>query len=1172
MVRELKRTISGMLLCTCALLSAVLTARPAETLSAKPEGVAVIEVVQGKVEMRQSGGKDWLVAKTNAVLQAGDGIRTAVRSRALLRIAATGRQFVEIDEASMMQIKAGLEGKALPELLFDWGKFRWQSRLGQGELPFQTPVVACGAKGTEFHVLVEPGTGRTTVTMLDGEVEMTNAFGRETLRSGEEGVVEAGAKPIKRPVLNVVDVIQWSLYYPAVLATEDLPWGGSAPAELQPSLDAYRSGDLLAALDLHPTNRVTQTDAERVYWAALLLAVGQVDDAERELAQVDSAGAASPGVRALRHLMATVALRETKLEPPAATASEWLAESYQRQQRRKLEEALAAAREATRLQPGFGFAWARVAELEFGHGRTGAAREAARRAVECSPRHAPAVALLGFISAAQGRVKEAMGHFDQAIALDGAYPPAWLGRGLCQIRLNRLDAGRRDLQTAATLETHRGLYHSYLGKALSVNGDTRLAGLELEQAKRLDPADPTAWLYSALVAQEQNRVNVAVQDLEESKARNDNRALFRSRALLDQDRAVRGANLASVYTDAGMREYGLREAMEAVQSDYANASAHLFLADSYFALRDQQRFGLRYETPWHTEYVLGNLLAPVGGGNLSQTISESEYGRLFTREKLGVASRTEYTSNGDWVQAGTQHGFFGQTAYAADAYYQSLNGQRPNQNMEQLTLSLQAKQQVGAQDSLLVQGIYLESEYGDVAPYYNPEADSHKLLRGKEHQEPLVMAGWHHEWQPGSHTLMLVGHWDATGEMVDPENKRLVIGRDATGSLAAHKTPNSALQDYRLEYRGESAELQHMWQQERNALIVGGRYQRGEFEAANQMNRSGLFSLGGSLTQVAQVNQTHAADLERWGVYAYDQFRLAERVHLTAGVSYDRQDQPRNMWSPPISSGSVTVDQVSPKFGVVITPWTNATFSAAYTRSLGGVSLEQSLRLEPSQVGGVNQAYRGLMPESVTGIVPGQEMKGMGMTYDQKFATRTYLTAQVERWTSAGEQEIGVTEGTIGLANFRPGLLKQTLDLEERSLTLAVNQLLGECWSLGAAYRLAKDRLATRYPDYGALDGKFYSTLHQLTLQIRFQHQSGFFSQFQSVWNSQSNRGYTPDRPGDDFWHFNVHAGWRFWRRHAEVSVGVLNLTDQDYRLNPLNSYLEPARDRTLVVMGRFYF
>ena len=65
-------------------------------------------------------------------------------------------------------------------------------------------------------------------------------------------------------------------------------------------------------------------------------------------------------------------------------------------------------------------------------------------------------------------------------------------------------------------------------------------------AEKLDPGDPTAWLYSGLIQFRANNVNRAINDLERSKQLNDNRSLFRSRLLLDEDAAVRSANLAAM--------------------------------------------------------------------------------------------------------------------------------------------------------------------------------------------------------------------------------------------------------------------------------------------------------------------------------------------------------------------------------------------------------------------------------------------------------------------------------------------------------------------------------------------------------------------------------------------------------------------------------------------------
>jgi hypothetical protein len=48
--------------------------------------------------------------------------------------------------------------------------------------------------------------------------------------------------------------------------------------------------------------------------------------------------------------------------------------------------------------------------------------------------------------------------------------------------------------------------------------------------------------------------------------------------------------------------------------------------------------------------------------------------------------------------------------------------------------------------------------------------------------------------------------------------------------------------------------------------------------------------------------------------------------------------------------------------------------------------------------------------------------------------------------------------------------------------------------------------------------------------------------------------------------------GYRFPRRQAEIKLALLNLTDRDYQLNPLNLYAELPRERTLAVSLKFNF
>ncbi len=98
------------------------------------------------------------------------------------------------------------------------------------------------------------------------------------------------------------------------------------------------------------------------------------------------------------------------------------------------------------------------------------------------------------------------------------------------------------------------------------------------------------------------------------------------------------------------------------------------------------------------------------------------------------------------------------------------------------------------------------------------------------------------------------------------------------------------------------------------------------------------------------------------------------------------------------------------------------------------------------------------------------------------------------------------------------------------------------------------------------------AVLHQLDLSLNYNHPSGLFARLQALWYLQSNRGDQQDLPGDEFWHLNAFAGYRFPRRKAELAIGILNLTDRDYRLNPLTLYDDLPRERTFMARLQFNF
>jgi len=851
-------------------------------------------------------------------------------------------------------------------------------------------------------------------------------------------------------------------------------------------------------------------------------------------------------------------------------ASEYLAHSYSLK-RTNIEAALAAAKDAVKISPGFGFAWVRIAELEFSFGHTAAAEQALKKGIALSPRNAEALALRGFVFSAQNRIGAALESFEEAIEMDSSLGNAWLGRGLCRIRKGYAVEGRRDLQTAAALEPNRSLLRSYLGKVFSDAFDTLHAKRELELARRLDKEDPTPWLYSSWLDYQNNQVNDAVRDLEASQERNDNRAVYRSRMLLDQDRAVGSSSLATIYQGAGLEQVSVNEATRAVTYDYANYSAHLFLADSLDALRDPTRFNLRYETAWFNELLLANLLAPAGTRSISQNISQEEYTRLFERDRLGLDSTSEYRSDGQFRELASQYGTVGRFSYSLDLDYSHNDGVRTNNDLSRIEWYSQLKYQLTPYDTVLVLTKYQDYHSGDNFQYYYP-TNLHPHFRFDEYQTPLVVAGLHHEWAPGVHTLLLGGRLENEQDVSDKDKiskmlLRPVVGSDKFALVADQPFTNLT---YHSEFETYTAELNQIVENELQTLVFGGRIQDGQFTTSNRLDGVNPFLSNFYPKPPAVTNVTES--FRRYSVYGYETLKLPTELLLTAGISYDWMEYPDNFRFVPVSGGTTHRDLLAPKAAMSWTPFEAVTLRGAYAKALGGVSFDESFRLEPTQLAGLNQAFRSIISESIVGSLAGPSYQIGGGGLDIRLPSHSYLTLQGQYQGCDVDQDLGVyyAQGGQGVV----GKFPEELRYKETSFLASFNQLLGRDWSAGVDYRYTDSQLNWFYPKlasipatHAPLNRTETADLHQVDGFVMFTHPSGFYARAEAQWYLQDNSGYTPALPQSDFVQVNLLLGYRFFHRRADVAFGVLNVGGEDYNLNPLNVYNELARSR--VFFGR---
>jgi tetratricopeptide (TPR) repeat protein len=1139
----------------------------------------------------------WRSATVGQKLAWHDRLRTGEDSRAALRM--SDLSILRVDEFFEGEILPPQVASPKPTIDVKQGTGYFFSREKSREINVKTPAANGAIRGTEFVVTVAAN-GHSSFTMLDGEVEVSNAQGSVLVRSGERADADPGRKPTKTAVIMTVNLVQWCLYYPGVLDLKDLNLSPETRGALRESLAAYSEGDLLNALKTYPRQRLPASSAERIYRAGLFLFVGQVEKAERLLREVNHD---APGREALSILIAAVTLQTKTGSRPPSTASDWVAESYYRQSKTDLAGALQAAQQAAALDETFGFAWTRVADLQFSFGRVPQAKETLEKGLRLAPRNPAAHALQGFLLSAENNINAAKDSFETAISLDSALGNAWLGRGLCAIRQGHAEAGRRDLQVAAALEPNRSIFHSYLGKAFSSLGEESKARKDLDRAKELDPLDPTPWIYSAIENRQDSRINEAVRDLEKSIDLNDNRLVYRSRFLLDQDRAVRSANLAAIYQDDGMFDLSVREATRGVNDDYSNASSHLFLANSYNALRDPTRINLRYETPWFNELLLANLLAPVGGGPLSQFVSEQEYSKMFEANRLGISSTSTYLSTGELREIASQWGIYGNVSYSFDTEFQYNNGTRPNNEITRSESYAQAKVQVTPQDSIFFQTKYQDTRQEDLLQRYD-QNQAELGVNFRELQQPaILLVGYHHEWAPGMNTLLLVGRLadditfsdlnsaaDAAEFLqtgVRPNVSRsIIIAHDPTGAVAP---PPFTLFTLPLDLRYHSTfttytgEFNQIWETENNTLIAGARFQAGEFHTSDKLDNPPSFAV--RFFNDPAAAQDFNTSFERQSLYAYDTWRPFPGLSLTGGISYDRLSYPTDYRNPPILDSESSRSRVSPKAGFIWNPMGKLTFRGAYTRSLGGVSFDESVRLEPNQVAGFNQVFRSIISESVVGSVAAPTFENAGLLVEDKFGTGTYVALQATLLLSDVDRRIGTFDATyvpgIGIVNIPPFATSSTpqqLNYEEQNLLFTFNQLLGDRWSLGANYQYSFADLQTVLPAIPKsispelADSRVKATLHQGQIFAIYNHPSGWFGRLEGYWARQSNVGYVPDIPGDEIFQLNAYAGFRFRRNYGDVTAGFLDINDQDYKLNPLNYYSELPRERTFALQVRLNF
>jgi len=142
---------------------------------------AVLVARQGPVEFSTNGVATWGQPTNEQQLVVRDRLRTLALGQAAVRM--QDLSVVRLSEWTLLEILAPRDVTTRAGFSLKSGAAYFFHRNEPRQILIETPAVRAGIDGTEFHLLVEAD-GRTVLTLIDGQVTMSNPSGTLTLVSG----------------------------------------------------------------------------------------------------------------------------------------------------------------------------------------------------------------------------------------------------------------------------------------------------------------------------------------------------------------------------------------------------------------------------------------------------------------------------------------------------------------------------------------------------------------------------------------------------------------------------------------------------------------------------------------------------------------------------------------------------------------------------------------------------------------------------------------------------------------------------------------------------------------------------------------------------------------------------------------------------------------------------
>ncbi|MDR4651459.1 MAG: tetratricopeptide repeat protein [Nitrosomonas sp.] len=939
------------------------------------------------------------------------------------------------------------------------------------------------------------------VIIFEGRVSASNEHGAVILTGHEAAVAYQHRPPLKEIIARPLDAVQWALYYPAIIG--------------------------------HSRNQRAVETNDRLKQAEYLLSVGQADEARAVIKRVLADDPDNSEALALKSIIAIVqndkeralelahqAVQHDNLSAPAR-----LALSYAQQAAFDIDAALASVKQAINLDPLNALIWARLSELQMSVGELDQALESAQEAVNLNPLIAKTQTVLGFAYLLKINTQTAQSIFHEAILLDQADPMPRLGLGLALIREGQLEAGRIELEIAASLDPGNSLIRSYLGKAYFEEKRYSLAETQFELAKALDPRDPTPWFYDAIQKQTQNRPVEALQDIQKSIELNDNRAVYRSRLLLDQDQAGRGSSLARIFDNLGFEKRAIVETAKSLSHDPSNHSAHRFLSDTHANTP-------RHEVARVSELLQAQLLQPINVNPVQPhlavadlniitntgptSLGFNEFSPLIERNRIQLAASGIVGSNRTIGNEVVASALYDRASISVGQFHYGTDGFRPNNDLEHNIYNAFMQYAVSPKLNVQAELTKRETDHGDLLLDF--DSKSFNLNRRKLNQESARF-GARYNLSHNQNLLFSATYINRKENLnIDPEPDFFtenIIRDDA----------------YQLE-------TQYLYADNRLNITAGG----STYQA--KVKLSDIIHLINNDIDESTLSIRPSFLREHNKGYIYTNVNLLPNMNWTFGVSYASHDA---------GEGKFKINQPSPKFGLQWNFNQNARLRFAWFETIKS-ALVTNQTLEPTQVAGFNQLFDD---------VNGTRAHRIGLGLDTYFKQNIFGGVEISR------RDLDVPK----FLDVSPDRKDASVSIEKQDEELYRSYFY---WTPYSNWTIKSE------PQFEKFERSISSNLPVeintliVPISINYFNPSGIFSTLSGTFVRQNLKrleNFATERNSgiSNFFMIDAIIGYRMPNRMGIVSLEGRNLLNEEFSFRHIN-FQESEATRPRFISGRTFF